>query len=233
MKLLLLIADIDEFKPFKKSVEKYITAETTVYKMPAFKLSYKDIEVTAVCFGIGKVNAATGASLALSLEKYDGVINTGWSGAVSGVSKGDVIVAESCVECDFDLSAIGKKLGEKPGQEYVYTSNGFLFDAVKKENERRESGKFKFGPLGTGDFFLTNKEKAELYKKLFGIKAFDMESAAVASVCNILDVPYLSIRKISDSADDAAPSDYKENLFCDGNANVFGDIVFAVLNSIE
>lgn len=233
MKLLLLIADIDEFNPFKKSVEKYITEETAVFKMPAFKFSYRGKEVTAVCFGIGKVNAATGASLALSSDSYDGVINTGWSGAVSGVSKGDVIVAESCVECDFDLSVIGKKLGEKPGQEYVYKSEGFLFDAVKKENERRESGRFKFGPLGTGDFFLANKEKAQLYKELFGIKAFDMESAAVASVCRVLDMPFLGIRKISDSADDAAPSDYTESLYSDGNANVFGDIVFAVLNSLE
>lgn len=232
MKLLLLIADIDEFKPFKNSVSKYITEELTVFKMPAFKLLYKKIEVTAVCFGIGKVNAATGAALALSSGEYDGVINTGWSGAVSGVAKGDVIVAESCVECDFDLSAIGKALGEKPGQEYVYNSKGFLFDAVKKSNDSRESGKYKLGALGTGDFFLSDKEKATLYKSLFGIKAFDMESAAIASVCRVLDVPYLSIRKISDSADDAAPSDYKESLFCDGNANVFGDIVFGVLNSL-
>lgn len=233
MKLLLLIADIDEFNPFKKSVEKYITEETKLYKMPVFKLVYKNIKATAVCFGIGKVNAATGASLALLSEEFDGVINTGWSGAVSGVAKGDVIVAESCVECDFDLGAIGKALGEKPGQEYIYRSEGFLFEAVKKANESRESGKYKFGALGTGDFFLSDKEKAELYKKLFGIKAFDMESAAIASVCRVLDVPYLSIRKISDSADDAAPSDYKESLFCDGNANVFGDIVFGVLNSLQ
>ena len=153
MKLLLMIADIDEFVPFKKCVERRITEEFIFRGMPAFKFSHKGIEVTALCFGIGKVNAATGAALALSELKFDGVINTGWSGAVSGVAKGDVIVATSFVECDFDMTAIGKLPAQKPGQDiYVYNACGFIYDAVVKANETAADShaKFKFGALGTG-----------------------------------------------------------------------------------
>lgn len=235
MKLLLIIADIDEFVPFKKCVERRITEEFIFRGMPAFKFSHKGIEVTALCFGIGKVNAATGAALALSELKFDGVINTGWSGAVSGVAKGDVIVATSFVECDFDMTAIGKLPAQKPGQDiYVYNACGFIYDAVVKANEKAADShaKFKFGALGTGDIFLSDKKLAQYYKETFGIKAFDMESAAVASVCRVMNMPLLCARKISDSANDAAPSDYRESLFSDENANVFYDIVFKVLGAL-
>ena len=59
-----------------------------------------------------------------------------------------------------------------------------------------------------------------------------MESAAVASVCRVMNMPLLCARKISDSANDAAPSDYRESLFSDENANVFYDIVFKVLGAL-
>lgn len=234
MKLLLLIADIDEFLPFKKCVERRITEEFVFRGMPAFKFSHRGIEVTALCFGIGKVNAATGAALALSEFKFDGVINTGWSGAVSGVAKGDVIVATSFVECDFDMTAIGKKPGQKPEQDIFCDAGGFIYDAVVKANESLTDchAKFKFGRLGTGDIFLSNKELSQYYKETFGIMAFDMETAAVASVCRVMNTPLLCARKISDSANDAAPSDYRESLFSEENANVFYDIVFRVLGAL-
>ena len=91
MKYLVLIADIDEFTPCKNSLGDLVKKEYKIKHMPAFDFSYNNHEVTAVCFGIGKVNAAMGAALALTLGEYDGVINTGWSGAVSGVKKGEII----------------------------------------------------------------------------------------------------------------------------------------------
>ncbi len=225
MKYLVLIADIDEFIPFKESLSKYITEEYEFHGMKALKFSYKSFEVTAVCFGIGKVNAATGAALALCAESYDGVINTGWSGAVSGVFKGEVIVSDSCVECDFDITVIGKKLGEKPNQDtYVYKCDSALYKATKSVKG------FSHGNLGTGDFFLTDKAIKEKYKEIFNINSFDMESGAVASVCHLLRVPFVSIRKISDSADDTALSEYTESLKTDNTA--FSDIVLSVLDAL-
>ena len=47
-----------------------------------------------------------------------------------------------------------------------------------------------------------------------------------------MNMPLLCARKISDSANDAAPSDYRESLFSDENANVFYDIVFKVLGAL-
>ena len=225
MKYLILIADIDEFNPCKNSLGDIVEKEYKIDHMPAFDFSYNNHQCTAVCFGIGKVNAALGAALALKSGQYDGVINTGWSGAVSGVHKGDIIVSDSCVECDFDLTPIGRLPGQKPGQdEYVYKCDNALYKAACSVEG------FKHGNLGTGDFFLTNKELGNKYKEIFSINAFDMESGALGAVCYLLNVPFVSIRKISDSADDVGVEDYTNSVKTDITA--FSDIVLNVLNNL-
>ncbi len=226
MKLLVLIADIDEFNPCKNALGDLVKKEYKMGHLNAFDFSYNNHDITAVCFGIGKVNAAIGATLTLSKNTYDAVINTGWSGAVSGVKKGEIIVADSCVECDFDLTPIGRLPGQKPGQdEYIYNCDSELAKKVKAIDG------FTHGKLGTGDFFLTDNVRRDKYKELFDIKSFDMESGALAAACYLLgNIPFVSIRKISDNADDVATDEYTNSLANDMTA--FSDIILKVLDNI-
>ncbi len=226
MKYLILIADIDEFNPCKSSMRDIIEREYTVKHMPAFDFTYNSHQCTAICFGIGKVNAAIGAAIALNAGSYDGVINTGWSGAVFGLYKGDIVVSDSVTECDFDLTPLGKLPGQKPGQaEYIYNCQNSLYDAAMKIPG------FKHGKLGTGDFFLTDADRRNKYKDIFEISAFDMESGALGAACYLLgNIPFISIRKISDGADDVGTEDYKNSVKTDITA--FSDIVLSVLNNI-
>ena len=70
----------------------------------------------------------------------------------------------------------------------------------------------------------------EKYKKLFNINAFDMESGALGAVCYLLGVPFVSIRKISDNADDVSVSEYSDSLASDVTA--FSDIILKVLEKL-
>ncbi len=225
MKILTLIADADEYEPFKSSIKNRLTEEFSFYGMPGLKFTYKSFDVTVICFGIGKVHAATGTALSLSNKKYDLVINTGWSGAVSGVRKGNIVAGSRFYECDFDLSTIGYRPGLKPyHKEAGNICNNIYFKKLT------DSGLFMPAVLGTGDIFLSDKVLAEKYKEIFNINAFDMESAAIAEVCALFNVPFLSIRKISDNADDAAPDTYRETL--NGNDTAFSEIIAAALDKI-
>ena len=204
-KALLIIADIDEFLPFEafmleKGAE---SAERAGYKTVYGELS--GWSITAVHSGVGKVNAATATAYFIALENPDAVLNFGLAGAVSKVFRGDIVAGTSFAECDFDLSAVGLPLGKKPQQpESVYRPEPALLSAAASIEG------VKTGAFGTGDMFLTDKVRRDEYKELFGICAFDMESAAVASVCYRLEVPFISFKKISDNADDAALSEYRE-----------------------
>ncbi len=225
MNILVLIADIDEFNPCKSSLGDLVEKEYKIKHMPAFDFSFAGHNCTVVCFGIGKVNAAIGVVAALNCKSFDGIINTGWSGAVSGVKKGDIIVSDSCVECDFDLTPIGRLPGQKPCQdEYIYNCENFLYNAAISVPG------FTHGKLGTGDFFLTDTARKEKYIELFNINAFDMESGAIGSACYLLGVPFVSIRKISDNADDVSVNEYTESVATDTTA--FSEIILMVLEKM-
>lgn len=206
----ILFADSMEYAPFLDHALKTANAvQGTFHKnrSVSFNLTKgeNELEVIAVECGIGKVNAATATAFLIADCKTDYILNAGLSGAISGVSREDIVAGESYIECDFDLRAIGYDLAVKPdGEEYIHPCDSKLLSYAKRIDN------MKVGRLGTGDIFLADKEKKELFKQLFNLTAFDMETAAIASVCRKNDTPMLSIRKISDDADDTSKDDYQE-----------------------
>ncbi|MGJ8685823.1 MAG: 5'-methylthioadenosine/S-adenosylhomocysteine nucleosidase, partial [Nonlabens sp.] len=77
---------------------------------------------------------------------------------------------------------------------------------LKPLNNRIPS--FFIGTIATGDTFVSDPIKAkELYTN-FNALATEMEGAAVAQICTMLQVPFIVIRSCSDNANTAAHSDY-------------------------
>lgn len=226
MKFLFLIADYDEYSPLIDELTKKGAVKDEFFGLPCASLSLNNNDFFILCTYIGKVNSAYATTLALAKKSFDGVFSIGYSGAVSSLKKGDIAVGISYVECDFDLTQIGYKPGEKvKGNQYIHKADETLLLHAKKSIPE-----IKMVKLGTGDFFLTDPVLRDYYKKVFDISAFDMESAAAAAVCAAMSVPYLSIRKISDNADDTASSEYRESLVNDDKA--FSDIFLSLVKSI-
>ncbi len=201
-KIGVVIADEYEYEPFLSAADKYLSERYIFRGRDAVSFKYNLYDITAVKCGIGKVNAATAAAFLISDCDCDIILNIGLSGAVSRLHKGDIVAGSSFVECDFDLTAIGKQPGEKPQDVWVYTPDKNLFAIAL-------SLPFVIPAVfGCGDLFLADPVKAKYYKETFGIEEFDMETGAIASVCHFAEVPFLSLRQISDNADDAAPESY-------------------------
>lgn len=165
----------------------------------------RTIKVVAVKCGIGKTNSASATAFLIADDKADFILNAGLSGAIQGLRREDMVAGTSYIECDFDLTAVGNPLGVKAdGQRYLYEADERLLSYAL------ESKGIKKAKCGTGDIFLADPVKKELYKNTFGIESFDMETGAIASVCDKSGVPMLSLRKISDDAGDAACDSYRE-----------------------
>lgn len=163
------------------------------------------LRIVGVKCGIGKVNAAAAAAYLIGTEKASMILNAGLSGAVSGLKREDMIAGESYIECDFDLTAIGYAPGEKcDGQKSLLKADEKLLAYAL------ESKGITKAPCGTGDIFLSDKVKKEFFRETFSIQSFDMETGAIASVCDKAGIPMLSLRKISDDADDTSVEDYRE-----------------------
>ena len=205
----ILFADTMEYGPFLQWAKQQGTVEENRRGNDSctVTLSKGDriLNIIGVRCGIGKVNAASATAFLIADDKVDLILNAGLSGAVQKLRREDMIAVETYVECDYDLTAIGKPLGVKAdGQKYIYSADEKLMSyALMSEGIIKAKA-------GTGDIFLTDKAKKELYRDTFGIESFDMETAAIAGVCDKSGVPMLSLRKISDDADDASVEDYTE-----------------------
>ena len=199
----LVIADEYEYLPFLRMAANYgEVKEGTFRTRPCAEVSVNGNRVIAVSCGIGKVAAATAAAFLIADEKADYIFNIGLSGAVSGLHEGEIALGSTFVECDFDLTAVGRGLGENPSKPWQHEANKDLLAKAEKVLG------VKTAAFGCGDLFLADKVKKNLYKDTFNINAFDMETGAIASVCGSAGVPFLSLRQMSDSADDASAEAY-------------------------
>lgn len=198
-----LIADTHEYNPFCKWATANGAENFEENGMRMLTMPFHGDRLVAMMSGTGKVNAAIAAMHLILKYNAKEIYNIGFSGAVKGVRRGDLVAGSSCTECDFDLRPLGYELGVKPDQKYVYETDAELLDMCKAQG-------LYIGALGTGDMFLTSNETKADFHNRFGICAFDMESGAIAGVCDRYGVKSLSIRKISDDSEDTASEDYRE-----------------------
>lgn len=199
----LVIADEYEYLPFLRMAAGYGEVREGCFRTrPCAEVSVNGNRVIAVSCGIGKVAAATAAAFLIADEKADYIFNIGLSGAVSGLHEGEIALGSTFVECDFDLTAVGRKQGENPSKPWLHEADKDLLK--KAENVLG----VKAAAFGCGDLFLADPAKKDFFKNTFSINAFDMETGAVASVCGSAGVPFLSLRQMSDSADDASAETY-------------------------
>lgn len=149
-----------------------------------------DNEVAAMQCGIGKVNAAIGAVSLIDSFSPDLVINTGVAaGAGNEVAVMDIVIADRLVHHDF--WCIGEEWGRVPGCPRFFAA---------RMPEIEESTGVKRGLIASGELFISSKDEIDAIRGHFpDVMAVDMESAAIAQVCALRDVPFMCMRVISDT----------------------------------
>jgi len=148
--------------------------------------------VTLMECGIGKVNAAVGATLMIEYFHPDLVVSSGVGASASGdVAVMDTVIATGVVHHDF--WCIGEEWGRVPGSPRVLPAESF--EAIIPD-----APGVKRGLIASGDLFISNREEVDHILSHFPeAKAIDMESAAIAQVCASAGVPFFGMRVISDS----------------------------------
>jgi adenosylhomocysteine nucleosidase len=168
-------------------------------------------EVVTVLSRIGKVAAATTATVLVERFQVDRIVFTGVAGGVGrGVLRGDVVVADSFLQHDLDASPLFPRY-EVPlygtgifRTDPVLTSQ--LAAAVKKALHGTHVHR---GLVVSGDRFVSSAAESQLLQQsLPDALAVEMEGAAFAQVCHDYGVPFAAVRTVSDRADDAAHGDF-------------------------
>lgn len=168
--------------------------------------SYKGNRLINACCGIAKVNAALCTQVAIDNFKPDCVINTGIAGGMNNAVKVcDIVISTEVLPHDLDPHF----LADYPPYCAVFKADEHLIETAEKICENNGINSFR-GRIVSGEAFISdNKIKADIQQR-FDPYAVDMESAAVGHCCFLNKIPYVSVRCISDNADDNGAMSFDE-----------------------
>ncbi len=192
MKIGIIVAMDKELRLLEPLLENMMNVMVDDYRFTCGRLSGHDI--IALKTGIGKVNAAVGVLTLINNFDVDMIINTGVAGGASKqVNVMDIVVAERVAYHDVWCGPETTP-GAVQGLPLYYEAPT---DMLKKIPSRHD---IKVGLICSGDQFVDSIAQVEAIQKKFPeVLAVDMESGAIAQVCYLREIPFFSMRVISDS----------------------------------
>ena len=149
--------------------------------------------------GVGKINATYNLTKAIyerkaqnKLSKF--IINVGSCGSKK-FKKGQLVSCNRFIQKDMDCRAFGYKIGETPSDifgQFIENEN-FLKDLPQ-------------ATCASGDKFETEECKIE------GVDVVEMEAYALARVCKIENINFISIKYITDGLNEEGGNDWDKNV---------------------
>jgi len=141
------------------------------------------------------------------------IINLGVAGAASdALNIGDVVVSQNLVQHDVDVSPFYQP-GQVPGLEILLPADDDLikmaFDACNTVFDGL-ANTAHIATIATGDIFVHDRAVKQHISNAFDAYCVEMEGAAIAQVCHLMEIPFVVIRAISDKADGSAMVDFDE-----------------------
>jgi len=169
--------------------------------------------------GVGKVNATGHLTERLHSSHLNClppmpklVINYGTAGSRE-LPIGELVDCTKFIQRDMDVTGLGFMKGQTPFEQEVPII--LDYDHVK------------FNPIGkklrcgTGDNFV--QDSMGSYSDVY-----DMEAYALAKVCFVYDVPFISFKYITDNVDEHSAGDWEEN--CSNGITEFKERILSQLN---
>ncbi|HIV68146.1 MAG TPA: 5'-methylthioadenosine/adenosylhomocysteine nucleosidase [Candidatus Butyricicoccus stercorigallinarum] len=203
----------------------HIDRETPLFGTAFYEGTVSGHDVVLVCCGVGKVNAAVCAATACDRFGADCIVNVGIAGAMApGLHILDVVVSSEAGFHDQDMVMLDyyPKRAFFPADEPLAALCLRACDAIPAL-----AGRVHRGRILSGDQFVGDAQTKQALNARFAPACVEMEGAAIAHAAFMFGKPYLVIRTMSDSADDAADETYDN--FIDEAAHTSATIVLKML----
>lgn len=177
--------------------------EKSIHGLVIYEGEINGLKLILTQSGVGKVNAARTTQILIDYYLIKCMINVGSAGGVQENLKiGDIVIGESLLQHDFDITAFGHPKGYitnlginfKSDKEWIKKAQ----QAIKKVVEQEKEVNVVTGIIASGDIFCTNVEMKNKINSKFNAICVEMEGAAIAQVCTLNQIPFLIIRSISD-----------------------------------
>ena len=183
-----------------------------------------------------------GPSTAWMWSRYQAgaVLNVGTAGALApGLSVFDTVIATEAGYHDVSPEILTEFHPWLPAP--VFPSDARLL-ALARQAAARGEHPVVFGRMVTGETFLADEGRREAIRAAWHplsvdylgdaialVAAVDMETAAVAHVCYVNQVPFLAVRTLTDTADQRGAACFEQN--CDKAAWIAKEVTRTLLET--
>ena len=228
MKIGIIAAEQEEFEAILNIAK--VEERKEIYELNFVKCKIKDKICVLVKSGVGKVNAARATQILIDNFKPDYIVNVGVAGGLNPMlSIGDIVIGETLVQHDFDITAFGHAKGYIPGVGEKIYADDYLVKKIEEAigNQEEKVYKYEKGLIASGDIFCTAIPMRDKIYAKFNAECVEMEGAAIGQVCSLCNVPFVVIRSISDTPNGENEVTYEKfiKLASERCANILKDFV--------
>lgn len=190
-----------------------INKRKTIGRMTCYLVSYNDNQFYVILTGAGKANVVFALTYALVKLCIKKVIVVGNAASLNAEAYpiGSVAIATGSLEWDVNYINLGYPENVVPGNTVsVYPTDSMLFrEAVDASNGL---GYQTFtGLFASGDTFVASGEQADQIATATGADFLDVETGPIGQIAYQLNIPYISVKGISNYANEDALTDYNAN----------------------
>ncbi|MBP7902054.1 MAG: 5'-methylthioadenosine/S-adenosylhomocysteine nucleosidase [Spirochaetes bacterium] len=183
------------------------------WKKSSNNIFENDKAVLALC-GIGKVFASY--YTAKITEHCSRFLIMGTSGGLSDQNVGDLYLCDEFCEHDMDVTGLKVPHGVTPFSEMksaVIKNASDEFKNIIETSAESSELHLKHGRTISGDLFICDPKTNDEKRSLFSADLVDMESAAVAKICGLIEKKeVLALRYVSDNSNHTAAQSWQENV---------------------
>ena len=202
----IICASDTELEPFLLQMQNSKTTEIAMLKF--YEGTIRNKEVVAVFSGVCKVNAAVATQIIIDYFQVDTVINAGTAGGIAeDIKVFDTVVSERVAYHDVADDILTEFHPWMPSV-YFYADQTLL--KLAKNYRGDLIYPIKFGTSVSGEQFITEEKREEISLRFHPLSV-DMESAAAAHVCYVNQIPFISVRTITDNASHDGLEYFEEN----------------------
>lgn len=167
----------------------------------------RNLNVKIGMCGIGMVNAASNTMAMIRDYKPDFILNLGCAGAHTETLKiGDIVVGSEyipttsvVINSKNDVHYYGHRLDEYGKTQSSFKADDILFKIASYGNLLNDDYSIYNGPIGSSDLWNESIENIHWMHTFFKTVCEDMEASAIAQVSESHEIPFLSIKDISNS----------------------------------
>ena len=228
MRVGIICAGDREVAPFLPIICECKTTEKAMLKF--YEGTINGVEVVVLFSGVCKVNAAIASQILIDTYHVNIIINSGTAGGMNQ----DLEIFDTVISTEVAYHDVAPNILTEfhPWLETVFfKADQRLLKLTKIAVDKLEQNyKVYWGRMVTGEAFIADDGRQKINEQ-FEPLTVDMETASIAHVCYVNDIPFVSIRCITDTATHSGTGNFEEN--CEKAAMIAKDITVALLTELH